>query len=135
MPNSAQGAVQLRMPATASYMLLARLEVGAIGGILDCSVDEIDDLRLAVEELCLWVMRQPRDRRGTLQVGLWWDDQTLEATCDLEPDDVAMTEPAEVDELTDGLSRQILAALVDEHGMMTDDGRIHGWLRKKRLET
>lgn len=133
MQSEPRGTVELWMPASAAYLLLARLEAAALGGLLEQTVDEIDDLRLAVEELCLWVLRRPRAMRGRLCLAFDWDDSQLEATCTLVDDDVPLGEDAlESDELTDGLSMQILAALTDEHGVTSEGGQHRGWLRKKR---
>lgn len=44
--------VEFRIPADASYVRVARLASGDMGERAGFSVDELDDVRLAVDELC-----------------------------------------------------------------------------------
>ena len=44
--------VELRIPADPAYVRTARLAVGDLGGRVGFSVAELDDVRLAVDELC-----------------------------------------------------------------------------------
>lgn len=127
-----QDGIDLWMPAIAAFVPLARLEVAVVASVLDARVDEIDDLRLAIEELCLWALRRPREYRGRLHLELRWEDRLLHASCTLVADEVPLPRDAEgPDELLDTLSMQILAALVDEHGVSTT-GEPRAWFRKKR---
>ncbi len=124
--------VELTMPALAAFVPLARLQVAVVASVLDARVDEIDDLRLAIEELCLWALRRPRKHRGLLRVELRWEEGFLDASCSLLDDDLPLPVDAEApDELLDTLSMQILAALVDEHGVNAS-GEPRAWFRKKR---
>lgn len=133
MPETKREAVELVMPASAAFVPLARLEVATIASVLDCTVDDIDDLRLAIEELCLWALRQPRSSRGRLRIVLRFDDSMIEATCTLSGDDVPLgADEVRPDPMLDTLSVQILVALVDDHGFSTDDGEPRAWFHKKR---
>lgn len=124
--------VELQVPALAAFVPLARLQIASIASLLDCPVDEIDDLRLAIEELCLWALRQPRSSRGQLRVTIRWNEDYLEASCTLTEDATALESTDEQpDGLLDTLSMQILAALVDEHGA-SGPGATTAWFRKKR---
>ena len=44
--------IELRIPPDPAYVRVARLAAGDMGGRVGFSVDEIDDLRLAVDEVC-----------------------------------------------------------------------------------
>jgi serine/threonine-protein kinase RsbW len=44
--------IELRIPPEATYVRVARLAAGDMGGRTGFSVDEIEDLRLAVDEVC-----------------------------------------------------------------------------------
>src|SRR5579885_782455 len=44
--------VELRIPAEAEWAAVARLTVAAVASRLDFSLDEIDDVKLAVAEAC-----------------------------------------------------------------------------------
>jgi serine/threonine-protein kinase RsbW len=124
--------VEASVPASASFVPLARLDVAVVASVLGCSVDEVEDLRLAVEELCLWAMRRPRTYRGRLLLSFSWEEGFLDASCTLVEDDVPVGEDVVPDALLDTLSMQILAALADEHGFDSDGPSPRAWLRKKR---
>jgi hypothetical protein len=44
--------IELRIPPDPAYVRVARLAAGDMGGRVGFSVDELDDVRLAVDELC-----------------------------------------------------------------------------------
>jgi len=44
--------VEFRIPADPAYVRIARLAAGDMGGRAGFSVDELDDVRLAVDEMC-----------------------------------------------------------------------------------
>ena len=44
--------IELRIPPDPAYVRVARLAAGDMGGRVGFSVDEIDDVRLAVDEVC-----------------------------------------------------------------------------------
>ncbi len=46
------GTVELRIPAKAEYVAVARLAVAAVASRLRFSVDEIEDIKLAIAEAC-----------------------------------------------------------------------------------
>jgi serine/threonine-protein kinase RsbW len=46
------GAVELRIPARAEWVAVARLAAAAVGSRMRFAVDEIDDLKLAIAEAC-----------------------------------------------------------------------------------
>ena len=48
----ALGAVDLRIPAKAEWVAVARLAAAAVGSRLRFSIDEIEDLKLAIAEAC-----------------------------------------------------------------------------------
>src|SRR6185312_13432826 len=50
--NSGEPFIELRIPPDPAYVRVARLAAGDMGGRVGFSVDELDDVRLAVDELC-----------------------------------------------------------------------------------
>jgi hypothetical protein len=128
MSEGNRAEVELTMPAHPSTMLLARLQVAGVGRLLDLGADDVADLRLAIEELCLGVLAQASDGHDRLALQLCWDDAAISASCALLRGDGAASD-GWVDVGSRELSSQILGALVDEHG--TDDGP-RAWFRKKR---
>ena len=47
--------VELTLPARPDLLVLARMTVGAVAARAEMAVDDIEDLRLAIDELCLSV--------------------------------------------------------------------------------
>ncbi len=52
------GTVDLRIPAKAEWVAVARLAVAAVGSRLKFSVEEIEDLKLAIAEACTNCIQQ-----------------------------------------------------------------------------
>ena len=50
--NGTVDAVELKIPASASYLRLARLAAADVAARAGWTYEEIDDLRIAVDELC-----------------------------------------------------------------------------------
>lgn len=122
------GIVELIMPAGSDLLVLARLAVANIASRSGFDIEEIDDLRLAVDELCLSVL--DGRRRGRLVLRYDGVPDEIEVRCHYEGDDEP-TNGGDVEEGTDGLSGRILDALVDEHGPI-DLGGWHGARLVKR---
>src|SRR3954466_16035285 len=57
--------VRLTMPATPQLLRVARLTAAGLAGRLGFSVDEIEDVKIAVDELCFAVVGS-KGRDGTL---------------------------------------------------------------------
>ena len=52
MVNSQQQSVELRIPRDAKYIAVARLVVAGVGAKVGLSMDDIDDLKVAISEAC-----------------------------------------------------------------------------------
>lgn len=126
------GMVDVSIPAHASAMVLARLQVSGVGRLLGFDIDELADLRLAVEELCLDALSRsrPEDR---LRIEVAWDDESVKVSCAVERRDASGHPGEPRSEIhAPGISAQILGALIDEQGVETVDGEPREWFRKKR---
>ncbi len=122
--------VELTIPVTADLVVLARLAAATVASRADFDVEEIEDLRLAVDELCISVIQGSPDGRLDLQFSR--DDDEIEVSCQL--DGALASVPPPSDESSDGLSERILDALVDEHGHNKKGGQRRAWLRKRRAQ-
>jgi serine/threonine-protein kinase RsbW len=123
--------VELRFPARGDLIVLARLVTSAVSARAGFDIEELEDLRLAVGELCLLTLQGSDARTGDLCLELTVLGDALGVDCTLAravPADVAGPEKAE----SARLSEQILGALVDEHGKESQDGSVRTWLRKRR---
>ena len=112
--------VQIRMPAESSNIGLTRLVAAALGSQAGLPIEDLDELRMAVDELCYWLIGDGSD--GTIReflvtfattagsvaahgttLGAGWDDLALET-------DVSV------------LSRRILDALADDYECTCSEG-------------
>jgi len=123
------GIVELAIPAGSDLLVLARLAVANIASRSGFDIEEIDDLRLAVDELCLSVL--DGRRRGRLVLRFDGTADRIEVRCHYEGDDEP-TDGGAVEDGTDGLSGRILDALVDEHGPVALGGWHGARLVKRR---
>lgn len=131
--------VELRFPARPDRLVLARLVTAAVASTAGFDVAELDDLRLAVDELCLAVGEDAAVGALCLRIATSGSEVTV--TCiserrayagegqapSLGP--LAGGAPASV---TAELSERILDALVDSHGRSTEHGTTTAWFRKRR---
>jgi hypothetical protein len=138
--------IELSIPAQPALLQLVRLTAGVVAARADLGLNDVEDLRLAVDELCLPFMG-PTGHPGRLLVRFRWDTGAIEISCTLtggdEGAEIGGDEGALLDvpgrqikgqaeRLRNELSSQILDALVDEHGETTVDGRAAVWLRMLR---
>ncbi len=99
--------VHLALPAIPEFVRLARVTATGLASRAGFSIDEVEDLRLAIDELCFTLIGT-KGREGRLELRYRLDGSELEVHGSLNGDDV------EVPHLSDW-SDQILDALVDEH--------------------
>ncbi len=121
-------AVDLSLPVQSDLIILARLTAATVASRAGFDVEEVDDLRLAVDELCVLVI----DGAGTGRLNLRFitSDGGIEVICSLDESGAAQ-EGNEDDHGERDLSARILEALADEHGVALEQDRRSGWLRKR----
>jgi anti-sigma regulatory factor (Ser/Thr protein kinase) len=126
--------IALSFPARADLVVLARFTAATLGARCGFDIEEIEDLRLAVDELV--VSFEEVQAGGTVHLRCTQGGGEVRIECTVEPG--APTHPAEGiagEELwgAEGeLSKQLLDALVDEHGRELREGMPCVWLRKRR---
>ena len=123
--------IELTFPARGDLIVLARLVTSAISARAGFDIEELEDLRLAVGELCLLTLQGHDSRYGDLRLELSVLDDAIGVQCTLEHAAPAGESHPDEDESA-LLSQQILDALVDEHGRESQDGSVRAWLRKRR---
>lgn len=123
------GVVELTVPVRADLLVLARLAVSTVASRSGFDIEEIDDLRLAVDELCLSVIQGRRE--GHLHLRFHGTPDQIEIRCHYDGTD----EPHAPDggDAAGELSGRILDALVDEHGPISGDGWHGARLCKRRV--
>ena len=96
--------VELRVPADTAYVAVLRTTTAGLAARLDFTLDDIEDLRIAVGEACAMVLEQARA------------DGDLHATFDLGSGELSVTVSADADAGAsepdkDGFAWQVLTAL------------------------
>ena len=138
------GDVRLVVPAEPEYLRLVRLTAAGLASRLGFTFDEVEDLRIAVDELCFHLLGQADglDGEGASESGGAGEmsvngaaPRTMDLTYSAGDGCITITgrtgltgpvpEPSE-------LSEQILDALVDEHEVSGGDGVITFRLKKQR---
>lgn len=127
--------VELAIPARPELLFLARMTAAAVASRADFAYDRIEDLRLALDELCLTLL-QESSARSRLHLVLSWSHDTVEVVATLQDAEDA-SGGQEVEERISlpgsaELSERILDALVDSHGSLKRDGMASSWLRMSR---
>jgi hypothetical protein len=116
--------IKLTMPAVPQLLRVARLTAAGLAGRLGFNFDEIEDVKIAVDELC-FALVGTKGRDGDLTVTYRLLPDALEIEGSGVFGGAASPVPSE-------LSAQILAAVVDEHELTRDGDQLRFRLRKLR---
>jgi serine/threonine-protein kinase RsbW len=117
--------VRLAVPATPEFVRLARVTAAGLASRLGFTFDDVDDLRLAIDEL-LFALVGSKGRTGTVQLRYLVQGNGLEVIGVGH-----FTDDGKTPGLND-FSGQILDALVDEHDLTSDNGVPEFRLVKRR---
>ena len=110
--------VTITFPASADYLRLARLAAADAGSRAGFDFEEIDDLRIAVSELCIVLT----GAGATIELAFSHDADVLTVT-----GSAAIAAEIELGEL----SRAIVSAVVDDYELTSLDGVGHFRVRKR----
>jgi serine/threonine-protein kinase RsbW len=111
--------LHLEIPASGAYLSVVRAAATGLAAQLQFTYEEIDDLRIAVDEACTRLLAR-RGGATTLNVAYHLDDAELRV-------DVSIEAPDRVDSLArDTFAWQILSAMTDEVREQSESGRL--WL-------
>jgi len=133
-PLTARDRVELSLPARPDLLFLVRMTAAAVASRADFGYDQIEDLRLAIDELAVTIYGNAGGD-GRLQLLFQWSEDTVEvvglyqrAEGEQGRPDLSVAQPA------NELSSRILDALVDEHGADVVAGCPRAWLRMRRRQ-
>jgi len=115
--------VEVCIPADPQYVRIARLAAGAMGGRVGFSVDELDDIRLAVDEVCATLIAAGGQR---LELRMQARDRALIIEGRM-PDTISVTAPSD-------LSEMLLRALVDSCVFTSRDRELSFEMHKSACE-
>jgi hypothetical protein len=134
--------IEITFPGAVDLVVIARFTAATVGARAGFDLDEIDDLRLAVDELS--VSFGPLDGDTCLRYEFIRDGGSVTVRCTREP--MSTTKRKNRAPLDEGdgssernleywehareLSAVLLDELVDVHGRDVDDGRSVAWLTK-----
>jgi len=123
------GDVRLVVPASPEYLRLVRLTAAGMASRLGFTFDEVEDLRIAVDELCFHLLGDADD------VGSFSDTRTMDLVYSAGADSITITGRTGLSGAVPApseLSEQILDALVDEHEVSGDNAMVTFRLKKQR---
>jgi hypothetical protein len=126
--------VEILFPGDVDFIVLARFTAATVAARANFDIDEIEDLRLAVDELCISFGPVPDNR--SLRIEFDRAANLVKIKCTFEPNDRSGDQTAGSDggvdwKRTDDLSRQLLDALVNRHGREEANGTSCAWLEKR----
>jgi serine/threonine-protein kinase RsbW len=107
--------VELCLPAENAYVSVLRMTTAGLAARLDFTLDDIEDLRMAVGEACALVL-EGADPEGRLRVGFELGDGAMRVT--VAVDGASAGGPA-----TDTFAWQVLSALATDLTADTSSGR------------
>jgi hypothetical protein len=129
--------IEVSFPGAVEFVVLARFTAATVGARAGFDLDEIDDLRLAVDELS--VSFGPLDGDTNLRYEFLREGETINVRCTREPTESGgreSTQPSERDVIHWQQARELSAQLLDElvtaHGREILNGRSVAWLMKRR---
>jgi serine/threonine-protein kinase RsbW len=115
-PPADKADVSLRVPADGAYVSVLRTMTAGLAARLDFTVDDIEDLRIAVGEACALVLPEARPG-GDLEADFRQSAGTL--TVSVRVPTVGRSEPD-----YESFAWQVLSTLATEATATTDDGHI-----------
>jgi hypothetical protein len=115
--------VELLLPPDSRYMRLARLMASGVASTCGLPLDEVEDFRIAVDELCAALIEVGDGEPVRLVFAFDDESVMVEGRTPAKPE-------GGIDEDRLNLSRQILDVVTDGHELTTENGRASFTARK-----
>jgi serine/threonine-protein kinase RsbW len=119
--------VELRLPADGAYVAILRTATAGLAARIDFTLDDIEDLRIAVDEACALVLAQAR-AGSQLECLFWLSDGAI--TVSVSGHSADPKEPSK-----EGFAWTVLAALATEAKSAVEEDRITITLTRKASRT
>ena len=129
MASPTNGVISVSVPARAGSVHVLRAVTTSVAARLPIPLDGIEDLRLAVDEACAWLLARGRSATG-MTLRLRPLDDRLEAEVSVDAGDGPWPPP----DLEKSLPWRILSALVDTLSLNSDAGGPSILMTKRTLE-
>ncbi|HEX6421328.1 MAG TPA: ATP-binding protein [Acidimicrobiales bacterium] len=117
------GRIELSLPPDSRYMRLARLMASGVATTCGLPLEEVEDFRIAVDELCATLIEVGDGRPVHLAFDLGTDALVVHAT-------TRASAAQALDEERLSLSRQILEVVTDGYDLSNLDGQVRMMARK-----
>ncbi len=117
------GRIELSVPPESRYMRLARLMASGVASSCGLPLEEVEDFRVAVDELCATLIEMGDGDPVHLVFDLAADAVVVRAT-------TRASAQGAIDEERLALSRQILDVVTDGHELSSTDGVVEFSARK-----
>lgn len=127
MDTTLDGPIELALPADTRLLRLVRLVASGLASTAGFDVDELDDLRIAVDEAVAALLEGGDGSRLTLRFDVGGAEVGMSGSTP-----ASAAEPLDPDRVE--LSTQILAAVCDEHELVAGDGVVRVRIAKRRSE-
>ncbi len=101
------GEVRLEVPASPEFLRITRIMAAGVASRLGFTLDEVEDLRIAIDELCFALVGKGRAGTVALRYHLLDDSLTVEGVG-------RFTDDGSKEARLSPMSEQILHAMVDE---------------------
>jgi hypothetical protein len=109
--------VRLILPAEPASVRLARLVAAGVAADAGLSIDDTEDLRIAVSELVALLVEGPTEPGRSAEISYRRSPGRVEVSGECH-----CTPPAGSEPPVDDLVLEILRVVVDDHGFVTDNG-------------
>jgi len=123
LDSEVEDAVEIRLPADSAYLSVLRTATAGLAARLDFTLDEIEDLRIAVDEACAMLLPHAVET-AQLTCRFELTPETLEVTVNLPTTRGQLPE-------RDTFSWTVLSALAGEVDTGMDDDR-NVWIRLRK---
>ena len=117
--------VDIRLPASSAYLSVLRTATAGLAARLDFTLDEIEDLRIAVDEACAMLLPQAGPE-GSLECRFELAESALRVT-------VAVPSPGAALPARDTFAWTVLTALAGDVDAGAADGQVYISLFKRRV--
>jgi hypothetical protein len=123
--STLEGPIELALPADTRLLRLVRLVASGLASTAGFDVDELDDLRIAVDEAVASLLEGGDGSRLTLRFEIGDAEVGMAGSTPAGPGTALDADRVE-------LSTQILAAVCDDHELDLSDGNVRVRITKRR---